>query len=145
MLNSTVIWHNNKEVVKSKRKTSVWKLIASVRPKNLDNIVPARVRFTLAYIHVGWVYDLSPYIIMTGFLASKRVSAFLKLIILHLSVCSSRPGRRKRNHSVGGIFTMQNTSHWPNAGLMLGRRRRCWPNIKSTLAQYLGVPVRITC
>ena len=30
-----------------------------------------------------------------------------------------------------------NTSNSPNAGLMLGQRRRRWPNIKPTLVQGL--------
>ena len=42
----------------------------------------------------------------------------------------------------------ENTRHWSNAGLMLGRRRRRWANMNPTLVQCLafaGLCLRPTC
>ena len=38
-----------------------------------------------------------------------------------------------------------NTWYWPNAGLMLGQRRRRWPNIDPALGQHIKSQITCTC
>ena len=67
-------------------------------------------------------------------LSSEPAGYYFTMLTTWPFFCDSQPERAPETMETWGCSDLKvNMEPWPNAGLMLGQRRRRWPNIKTAL------------
>ena len=88
------------------------------------------------FLHFGKVRDATDYVhsqkAVTTYSSNKQLPPF---------GFAEQNGERDSHHMVrlqSSLFVSANTRRWSDAGLLLGQRRRRWPNIKAALDRRLA-------